>query len=122
LEGYRALPGDVLVPFFVQAEDGIRILIVTGVQTCALPISIAVDRRDDRDFAFGERPEQPPHRDFLVSRHRLEEVREVVAGREVRSEERRVGKERRARRESPPDRGKIRAAEYIPPACRYDDT
>ena len=26
--------------FFFQAEDGIRSLIVTGVQTCALPISI----------------------------------------------------------------------------------
>src|SRR2546428_13684154 len=30
--------------FFFQAEDGIRDLIVTGVQTCALPISLlAVD-------------------------------------------------------------------------------
>src|SRR6478672_4143905 len=29
-----------LVFFFFQAEDGIRYLIVTGVQTCALPISI----------------------------------------------------------------------------------
>src|SRR2546421_12929598 len=28
--------------FFFQAEDGIRDLIVTGVQTCALPISQAV--------------------------------------------------------------------------------
>src|SRR2546430_5929847 len=28
--------------FFFQAEDGIRDLTVTGVQTCALPISIAV--------------------------------------------------------------------------------
>src|SRR2546421_9443743 len=28
-----------LVSFFFQAEDGIRDLIVTGVQTCALPIS-----------------------------------------------------------------------------------
>src|SRR5206468_7427201 len=27
--------------FFFQAEDGIRGLIVTGVQTCALPISTA---------------------------------------------------------------------------------
>src|SRR2546421_2922406 len=27
--------------FFFQAEDGIRDLIVTGVQTCALPISYA---------------------------------------------------------------------------------
>src|SRR3989440_9943848 len=29
--------------FFFQAEDGIRDLIVTGVQTCALPISLAED-------------------------------------------------------------------------------
>src|SRR2546428_5809160 len=28
----------VLICFFFQAEDGIRDLIVTGVQTCALPI------------------------------------------------------------------------------------
>src|SRR5205085_4359143 len=27
------------IPFFLQAEDGIRSLTVTGVQTCALPIS-----------------------------------------------------------------------------------
>src|SRR2546421_574077 len=31
----------VLFFFFFQAEDGIRDLIVTGVQTCALPISSA---------------------------------------------------------------------------------
>src|SRR5206468_6080081 len=30
--------------FFVQAEDGIRDLIVTGVQTCALPISNSTPR------------------------------------------------------------------------------
>src|SRR5438874_13091464 len=30
--------------FFFQAEDGIRVLYVTGVQTCALPISL---ERDD---------------------------------------------------------------------------
>src|SRR5256886_7185061 len=28
--------------FFFQAEDGIRDLTVTGVQTCALPISLAM--------------------------------------------------------------------------------
>src|SRR2546430_8947896 len=28
--------------FFFQAEDGIRDLTVTGVQTCALPISLAI--------------------------------------------------------------------------------
>src|SRR2546430_13302694 len=33
--------------FFFQAEDGIRDLTVTGVQTCALPISTA--RRERRD-------------------------------------------------------------------------
>src|SRR2546421_3934641 len=33
--------------FFFQAEDGIRDLIVTGVQTCALPISRADHRRGD---------------------------------------------------------------------------
>src|SRR2546430_7778166 len=31
--------GGIAVYFFFQAEDGIRDLTVTGVQTCALPIS-----------------------------------------------------------------------------------
>src|SRR5438874_5527640 len=31
--------GSVVMVFFFQAEDGIRVLYVTGVQTCALPIS-----------------------------------------------------------------------------------
>src|SRR2546430_5166093 len=33
--------GRQLCPFFFQAEDGIRDLTVTGVQTCALPICSA---------------------------------------------------------------------------------
>src|SRR5260363_454333 len=32
--------------FFFQAEDGIRHDLVTGVQTCALPISTRVERHD----------------------------------------------------------------------------
>src|SRR2546422_942634 len=32
----------ILLFFFFQAEDGIRDVAVTGVQTCALPISLAV--------------------------------------------------------------------------------
>src|SRR2546430_10147114 len=32
------------VVFFFQAEDGIRDLTVTGVQTCALPISFVIQR------------------------------------------------------------------------------
>src|SRR6266403_6277293 len=42
--------------FFFQAEDGIRALYVTGVQTCALPIS----RRCDRLLAVVNRG--PPRR------------------------------------------------------------
>src|SRR2546430_10470127 len=41
LSGYR----DESRGFFFQAEDGIRDWIVTGVQTCALPICAAADRR-----------------------------------------------------------------------------
>src|SRR6266496_6312036 len=44
-EGMTATPGRSLYVapplaafFFFQAEDGIRVLYVTGVQTCALPI------------------------------------------------------------------------------------
>src|SRR5262249_58987481 len=35
---------------FFQAEDGIRDWSVTGVQTCALPISFAVDITPDRSM------------------------------------------------------------------------
>src|SRR5206468_5518781 len=37
--------------FFFQAEDGIRDLIVTGVQTCALPISDATKAATDAQLA-----------------------------------------------------------------------
>src|SRR2546430_17412750 len=40
--------------FFFQAEDGIRDLTVTGVQTCALPISVAwtIRRAENSSLAF----------------------------------------------------------------------
>src|SRR5439155_18788258 len=38
--------------FFFQAEDGIRDGHVTGVQTCALPISIDFMRGTSLEFAF----------------------------------------------------------------------
>src|SRR5256886_5735977 len=38
--------------FFFQAEDGIRDLTVTGVQTCALPISAFAGRARCADRAF----------------------------------------------------------------------
>src|SRR6266852_7208045 len=38
------MPGSVCFFFFFQAEDGIRYATVTGVQTCALPISRSSNR------------------------------------------------------------------------------
>src|SRR5687768_17938477 len=71
--------------FFFQAEDGIRDVAVTGVQTCALPIWV---RRGFRTDAWlppaGAAPARPPP----WSRRRR---------RASRSEERRVGKECRSR-------------------------
>src|SRR5229473_6966542 len=76
--------------FFFQAEDGIRDKLVTGVQTCALPIfDLATDR-----FRHS-RPATGAH-DQVSSR----------IGR--RSEERRVGKECRSRWS--PDHSKKNAA------------
>src|SRR2546421_9268868 len=42
--------------FFFQAEDGIRDLIVTGVQTCALPISITASGVIDRSHTRRSAP------------------------------------------------------------------
>src|SRR2546425_9510012 len=39
--------------FFFQAEDGIRDKLVTGVQTCALPICARVDPHAHRDEGDG---------------------------------------------------------------------
>src|SRR2546422_3521050 len=66
--------------FFFQAEDGIRDVAVTGVQTCALPISGPA-----RPHATGQ-----PVRRQAASRRELAELT-------GRSEERRVGKECRSR-------------------------
>src|SRR2546421_1281718 len=46
--GAWALYGCVF--FFFQAEDGIRDLIVTGVQTCALPICLTFDCGDHEEI------------------------------------------------------------------------
>src|SRR5688500_20404910 len=82
-----------LLSFYLfQAEDGIRDYKVTGVQTCALPICGPVDGGVARDGALRDRPQQR-----VRSRDRLV-VRQVERDAEAaRSEERRVGKERRAR-------------------------
>src|SRR5476649_2961936 len=68
--------------FFFQAEDGIRDHGVTGVQTCALPISMARVRRPST-------PSRPVSATTWLSAAR--------ASSSSRSEERRVGKECRSR-------------------------
>src|SRR5207302_4492153 len=46
--------------FFFQAEDGIRDFHVTGVQTCALPISWRGRRRARKSPSIILRPASPP--------------------------------------------------------------
>src|SRR5204863_3629704 len=61
--------------FFFQAEDGIRDLYVTGVQTCALPIlRLRRERPADRPAAAGRLflgSEAPRHRASLPAGDRL---------------------------------------------------
>src|SRR5690349_24864663 len=88
--------------FFFQAEDGIRDLYVTGVQTCALPIFLGVPERGDLRLA-----ERRPRDHVEVDLHGLGAGDRLgrhdthglggVREHELRSEERRVGKEWRSR-------------------------
>src|SRR5205823_9720649 len=83
--------------FFFQAEDGIRDKLVTGVQTCALPIcSMRMLAHPSRAFASNQRKagscsmwsgSNKAVRTFTSNRERIS----------MRSEERRVGKEGRSR-------------------------
>src|SRR5688572_31853906 len=90
--------------FFFQAEDGIRDLTVTGVQTCALPIfwivGTAVDA--ERDLLVVALRYRVGGQGALFIFNRTDqgvaEPRAVITGPKTnRSEERRVGKECRSR-------------------------
>src|SRR5256886_6091540 len=88
--------------FFFQAEDGIRDLTVTGVQTCALPISggPAGSPGPGRRAPFEERtriPEEFRHSKLLAGETPADYSWEVNSSGPPRSEERRVGKECRSR-------------------------
>src|SRR2546430_11028313 len=86
--------------FFFQAEDGIRDLTVTGVQTCALPIfeqqqyPMPQGRLArwlvTQELGYYQRMPAPDLAAVLL-------VEPEVAVRRKRSEERRVGKEGRSR-------------------------
>src|SRR3712207_8374618 len=86
--------------FFFQAEDGIRDIGVTGVQTCALPIYLAVGAVPG-DQVVDEPPGEVTGDD--LPRVDLSHQQEPRLGRGrvqravARSEERRVGKECRSR-------------------------
>src|SRR5947209_20151600 len=73
--------------FFFQAEDGIRDIGVTGVQTCALPISQLFNGDGIEKLSHVSRT----HANAAVTRWTADEP---LFG---RSEERRVGKECRSR-------------------------
>src|SRR5205085_8555882 len=94
-----------LLLFFFQAEDGIRDLTVTGVQTCALPILARIFKDVDIMIVPSLRDEQLTITNFtghpsLTMRAGfvdIAEARSDWAPDPARSEERRVGKECRAR-------------------------
>src|SRR5206468_9983839 len=94
--------------FFFQAEDGIRDLIVTGVQTCALPISLIVHI----DGGYVGKAELALQEDAVAGLEvigcagAVDDAVDVTRGEpsfgerffgRLRSEERRVGKECRSR-------------------------
>src|SRR3712207_7449847 len=88
--------------FFFQAEDGIRDIGVTGVQTCALPIysrmrNLENTWRDQEQKKFAEAFDQTVKTlgGFLEASHM--HVSFLAKKANLRSEERRVGKECRSR-------------------------
>src|SRR2546425_12582776 len=82
--------------FFFQAEDGIRDKLVTGVQTCALPIYLSLD---DQAGDAGERSSLVfGGMDATSAQPTIQDLEARVADDpDDRSEERRVGKEGRSR-------------------------
>src|SRR5256885_12352777 len=79
--------------FFFQAEDGIRDYKVTGVQTCALPISRKCVTRSRMVIVVSAVAPLSSN----VIRKTPDAFSAAVFVRYVRSEERRVGKECRSR-------------------------
>src|SRR5207248_4512801 len=96
--------------FFFQAEDGIRDRTVTGVQTCALPISyprfrfvvrlaacICRNRTTNRNRGYARPMSHLATPTIAVSTSPRARTCSRFARRRRRSEERRVGKECRSR-------------------------
>src|SRR5207247_2730057 len=91
--------------FFFQAEDGIRDPLVTGVQTCALPIwgQNAATRRTRGGREYDVLQRSAPEAFYVDDYPGVGYIFAVAA----RSEERRVGKECRARGWSGPKKERV---------------
>src|SRR5205823_10996195 len=92
--------------FFFQAEDGIRDKLVTGVQTCALPISLAIGTNPGGGTLAGTTTRQASSgvanfSGLSINKtgtgYTLAATSSPVLTGVTRSEERRVGKECRSR-------------------------
>src|SRR5258707_9217794 len=90
--------------FFFQAEDGIRDIGVTGVQTCALPIYLRTFANRPRGVTMPSlNPRQIQDKTGAPGTFRsgilpaVAEKLRFICPHETRSEERRVGKECRSR-------------------------
>src|SRR2546425_6799464 len=81
--------------FFFQAEDGIRDKLVTGVQTCALPICRREEPRGQHSALVASL--RPGGRRAQAPKRRWEGAGTAAGRKSERSEERRVGKECRSR-------------------------
>src|SRR5699024_11895811 len=109
-----------LICFFFQAEDGIRDRNVTGVQTCALPISgkghsivsngIAECRYEDVETMLWPFPVKKIWGIGSRMERNLYRMGITTLGQIARSEERRVGKERRST-QTREDESRTRGAE-----------
>src|SRR5690349_24499961 len=104
---------DYELVFFFQAEDGIRDLYVTGVQTCALPICYMVL------FTLGVVPGEPHLGGHNPTLDTFDKLRDYADENilchdmiRMRSEERRVGKECRSR--GSPDQQKKKLRTQMP--------
>src|SRR5260221_3442988 len=91
--------------FFFQAEDGIRDHCVTGVQTCALPIYTLHDANRGCMASFNGIPTPQDGEKITIENGKPTVPNNPIipfiegdgTGRDIRSEERRVGKECRSR-------------------------
>src|SRR5256714_10524416 len=104
--------------FFFQAEDGIRDKLVTGVQTCALPICGAAELavlfdappKGEVTLVLGARNERQPELPDTALLSELAAAMGAKRAATLRSEERRVGEECRSRWS--PDHLKKKESDY----------